>query len=136
MTWTGWLALLASQVAVLWISLFLLFRDLPNSLFVFEKLICAVLGVGLIAVDAAVLLGYVGPGWPVPARGSLAVLAAAVAVWLLNDAVYLFVKGADDPYPWLFRGYDVKAHHWRRIVLRLIGVALAVRAAFWLMPPG
>ncbi|GAA1033201.1 hypothetical protein GCM10009557_34200 [Virgisporangium ochraceum] len=91
---------------------------------------------GLIAADAAVLLGYVGPGWLVPARGSLAVLAAAAAAWLLNDAVYLYVKGADDSYPWYIRGYDVQTHHRRRIVVRVIGLALAVRAALWLLPPG
>jgi hypothetical protein len=136
MTWTEWLALAASQLVVIRVAFFLLVKDLPSSLFLFEKLICAVLGLGVLAADAAVLFGYVGPGWPVPARWSLAVLAASVAAWLLNDAVYLMVKGADGLDARVFPGYDVRAHHRSRIVLRLVGVVVAVRAAFWLIPPG
>jgi hypothetical protein len=136
MTWPGWLALGVSQLVAIWVVLFLLFRDLPRSLFLFEKLVCLVLGVGLLGVDAAVLFGYVGPGWPVSARYSLAVLAVAVAAWLLNDVVYLAVKGPDSSHLPAYPGYDVRARHRRLITLRLVGLVGAAITAYWVLPPG
>ncbi|SHN14445.1 hypothetical protein [Cryptosporangium aurantiacum] len=136
MTWIAWLALVVAQLVVVWVALFLLFRDLPNSLFLSEKLICLVLGLGLLAVDGAVLFGFAGPGWPVPARYSLVLLGLAAAAWLLNDAVYLSVKGPDVPHAMgvaVYPGYDVRARHRRRIAVRLGGLVVAAMAVFWLL---
>jgi hypothetical protein len=135
MTWTGWLAFVAAQLVAVGFVLFLRLHDLPRAVLRVEKLICLVLGLGLLAMDAAVLFGYVGPGWPVPARYSIAVLAVAVAVWLLNDIVYLAVKGADVSYPRVYPGYDARARNRQLILLRLVGVVVAAVVMYWALSP-
>ncbi|MDG4765424.1 hypothetical protein O7632_15160 [Solwaraspora sp. WMMD406] len=135
MSWTDWSLLVVSQIAVLCVAVSIFVRDALKAYFLREKLICYVLCLGLLAVDALVLTGVVGPGWPPSARMSLGLLAIALQVFLVNDIFYrlsIIDSAAASPLQMML-GIDDWSLRRRRIRLDLYGVGLLVAVEIWLI---
>jgi len=124
MTWTGWIALIASQAAVLWVAAFILIKDAMNALGRWEKAVCCLFCAGLPVLDGLVFAGVIGPGWPPPARTSVELLGFALSVFLLNEAIYQAIT------PRYF--FNARAVVLSRIRLCLYGIALITLAESWL----
>jgi len=123
-TWTEWIALIASQIAVLWIAAFILIKDAMNALEWWEGAVCYLFCIGLPVLDVLVFAGVIGPGWPLPAKTSVELLGFAFSVFLLNEAIYQAIT------PRYF--FNARAVVLSRIRLCLYGIALIALAESWL----